>query len=43
MRVSSETCRAVCRKYNKTVYSRDVLDSYWHWFMMHGPMNIKFC
>ena len=31
MRVSSETRRAVCRKYNKTVYSRIFLDSYWHW------------
>jgi len=41
MRVSSATCRAVCRKYNKTVYSRILLDNYWHWFTMHGPMNIK--
>ena len=30
MRVSSETCRAICRKYNKTVYSRILLDNYWH-------------
>ena len=30
MRVSSETCRAVYRKYNKTVYSRILLDNYWH-------------
>ena len=30
MRVSFETCRAVCRKYNKTVYSRMLLDNYWH-------------
>ena len=37
MRLSSETW-----KYNKTVYSRILLDSYWHWFTMHGPMNIKF-
>jgi hypothetical protein len=29
-RVSSKTCRAVCRKYNKTVYSRISLDNYWH-------------
>ena len=42
MRVSSEICRAVCRKYNKTVYSRILLDNYWHWFMMHGPVNLKF-
>ena len=42
MRVSSETCRAVCRKYNKTVYSRMLSDNYLHWFTMHGPMNIKF-
>ena len=31
LRVSSETCRVVCRKYNKTVYSRILLDNYWHW------------
>ena len=31
MRVSSKTCRAVCRKYNKTVYSPILLDYYWHW------------
>ena len=42
VRVSSETCRAVCRKYNKTVYSRILLDNYWHWFTMHGPMDIKY-
>ena len=30
MRVSSETCRAVGRKYNRTVYSRILLDDYWH-------------
>ena len=41
MKVSSETCRAVCRKYNKTVYSRILLDNYWHWFTTHGPMNTK--
>ena len=41
MRVSSETSRAVCRKYNKTLYSRILLDNYRHWFTMHGPMNIK--
>ena len=29
------------QKYNKTVYSRILLDSYWHLFKMHGPMNIK--
>ena len=40
-RVSSETCRAVCRKYNKTVYRCILLDNYWDWFTMHGPMNIK--
>ena len=40
-RVSSETRRDVCRKYNKTVYSRILLDYYWHWFTMHGPMNMK--
>ena len=32
MRVSSETCRAVCRKCNKTIYSRIFLDNYWHLF-----------
>ena len=31
MRVSSETCRAVCRKYNKTVYNRILLGNYWHY------------
>ena len=41
MRVSSETCRAVCRKCNKTVYSRILLDSYWHWITLRGPMNVK--
>ena len=41
MRVSSKTCRAVCRKYNKTVYSHILLDNYWQWFTIHGPMNIK--
>ena len=30
MRLSPETCRAVCRKYNKIVYSCILLDSYWH-------------
>ena len=30
MRVSSEICRAVCRKYNTTVYSSILLDNYWH-------------
>ena len=30
MRVSSETCRAVCRNIIKTVYSRILFDSYWH-------------
>jgi hypothetical protein len=30
MRVSYETCRAVLQKYNKTVYSHILLDSYWH-------------
>jgi len=29
MRVSSETCRAVCRKYNETECSRILLDNYW--------------
>ena len=42
MRISSETCGAVCRKYYKIVYSRILLDNYWHWFTMNGPMNIKF-
>ena len=42
IRVSSETCRAVCRKHNKTVYSRILLDNYWHWFTIHVHMNIKF-
>ena len=32
VRVSSETCRAVCKKYNRTVYSRMLLDNYWHRF-----------
>ena len=41
MRVSSETRRAVCRKYNKIVYIRILLDNYWHWFTMLGPMNTK--
>ena len=40
MCVSSETCRAVCRKYNRTTYSHILLDSYCHWFTMHGPLNI---
>jgi hypothetical protein len=26
----------------KTAQSRNLLDIYWHWFMMHGTMNIKF-
>ena len=43
MRVSSETCRAVCRNIIKTVYSPILLDNYWHWFTMHGPMIIIFC
>ena len=30
------------QKYSRTVYSRILLDNYWHWFTMHGPMNIKF-
>ena len=42
MKVSSEICTAICRKYNKTLYSRILLDNYWQWFTMHGPMNIKF-
>jgi hypothetical protein len=25
----------------KTVLNRILLNSYWHWFTMHGPMNIK--
>ena len=29
MMVSSETCRAVCRIYNKTVYICILLDNYW--------------
>ena len=41
MRLSSETYRVVCRKYNKTIYSRILLKNYWHWFTMHGPTNIK--
>ena len=41
VRVSSETCRAVLQKHNKTVYSRILLGIYWHWFTIHGPMNIK--
>ena len=41
MRVSSEICRAILQKYNQTVYSRILLDNYWQWFTMHGPMNIK--
>ena len=41
MRVSYETCRAVCGKCNKTVYSHILLDNYWHWFTIHRPMNIK--
>jgi len=36
MRVSSETCRAVRRKYNKTVYSRFLLDNYWQLFFGFG-------
>ena len=42
MKVSSETCRAVCRKYNETLHSRISLDNYWHWFTMHATMNTKF-
>ena len=37
MRKSSETCRAVCRKYNKTPYSINLLDNYWHglpWYQL---------
>ena len=34
MRVSSETCRAVCRKYNKTVYSCILLDNYWYFIII---------
>ena len=41
MRVSSETCRAVLQKYNKTVYSRILFENYWRWFTMHGPMCIN--
>ena len=41
MRASSETCKAVLQEYNKTVYSLFLLDSYCHWFTMHGPMNVK--
>jgi hypothetical protein len=41
MRLSSETCKAVCRKYNRTVYSFILLDNYWQWFTTHRPMNIK--
>ena len=29
MRISSETCRALCKKYNKTIYSGILLDNYW--------------
>ena len=29
------------QKYNKSVYSLMLLDNYWHWLTMHGPMNIK--
>ena len=36
VKVSPETCRVVCRKYNKTVYIRILLDNYWHW-----PQNFK--
>jgi len=42
MGVSSETCRAAWRNIIKSVYSRILLDSYWHWFTMHGSMNTKF-
>ena len=42
MRVSSETRRAVLQKYDKTVHSRILLDNYWQWLTMHGPMNVKF-
>jgi len=34
--------RVVCRNYNNTVYSYILLDNYWQWFTMQGPMNIKF-
>ena len=30
------------QKYNKTVYSHISLESYWHWFTMHGSVNIKY-
>jgi len=42
MRVSSKTCRAVLQTHNKTVYRSILLDNYWHWITMQGPMNIKF-
>ena len=42
MWLSSETCRDVCRKCNKTVYIRIPLDNCWYWFTMHGHMNINF-
>jgi len=36
-----EPCRAVYRNIIKCTYSRILLDNYWHWFVMHGHMNIK--
>ena len=40
MRVSSDTRRAVYRNTISPVYSRILLDNYWHWFTTHGPMNM---
>ena len=37
VKVSPETCRAVCRNRKKTVYSRILLDIYWH---CHGQCYI---
>jgi hypothetical protein len=39
--IPPEACRAVYR-YKSTVYSCILLHNYWHIFMMHGPLNIKF-
>ena len=37
VKVSPEICRAVSQKYNKTVYSRILLDNYWHYSWCTDP------
>jgi len=40
MMVSTETCRVVSRKYNKTVYCRNLLDDYWHWHFVNCKLVV---